>query len=464
MQKIILFLILQVSALLAQEPKAVAVLDFQASGGLQTSEVATLTGRFRSILVNTGKFTVLERDKMSDLLKQQNFNLSDNCNSAECAVQIGQLLGVEQMIAGDIGKLGATWTIDLRQIDVETGKIILTKSKDFKGEIDGMLGVMKDIANEFAGLKTEAVEPVITAKGDIYLTSSPAGAQIFIDGKMFTDDKKAALLTPRMIEGLSATKHTIELKSGEMIAKREIDLKANDLMNVELKLSLPTVTMKFISSPLGADILLDGQKIGVTPSVQEIPVGNHTAKLTLANYADYSEEITIRLGEPAKSISAQLLKNVKLTIVTDPPEARIYIDDALRASASPLTVTLPEGNHVVLIKPIKTTLEEINRAINLTIDQQLDFKLKKRKAVPDEAAALAAAQLQAQKDAERLRKRDKQSEQASSSKSGGVKWWVWALGIGGAGVAAAVILGGGGSGGGGNGSAGEGIPTPAWPN
>ena len=88
---------------------------------------------------------------MNDVLKAQDFNLSDQCNSAECAVQVGQLLGVSQMIAGDLGKLGSTYTIDLRLIDVESGKILQTKSQDYKGEIDGLLDVMKVIANSFAG-------------------------------------------------------------------------------------------------------------------------------------------------------------------------------------------------------------------------------------------------------------------------------------------------------------------------
>lgn len=148
----ILLWALGLNASFAQEKKvSVAVLDFQTTGGLTPQEVATLANRFRGILVQTQVFDVVEREKMNEVLKAQDFNLSDQCNSAECAVQVGQLLGVTQMIAGDLGKLGATYTIDLRLIDVETGKILQTKTQDYKGEIDGMLEVMKVIANSFAG-------------------------------------------------------------------------------------------------------------------------------------------------------------------------------------------------------------------------------------------------------------------------------------------------------------------------
>ncbi len=142
-------------ALSQAKKKTVAVLEFNStSQQIGKDELATLGNRFRTMLVKTGTFDVLERQKMGDILKEQNFILSDNCNSAECAVQVGQLLGVEYMIAGDIGKLGTIYSVDLRLIDVATGKIIQSESEDHEGEIGGLLKRMAVIANSFAGVKT----------------------------------------------------------------------------------------------------------------------------------------------------------------------------------------------------------------------------------------------------------------------------------------------------------------------
>ena len=147
--------------------KTIAVLDFKTSGGLSPAEVTTLANRFRGILVQTRVFDVVEREKMNDILNAQDFNMSDACNTAECAVQVGQLLGVEQMIAGDLGKIGQTYTIDLRLIDVESGKIVGTQTKDYKGEIDGLLAMMTDIARSFAaqttGQQVVVAQPVTSA-------------------------------------------------------------------------------------------------------------------------------------------------------------------------------------------------------------------------------------------------------------------------------------------------------------
>jgi formylglycine-generating enzyme len=147
-------LVLTLSA--QQKKKTLAVLEFQSSGELKKSEIITLSNRFRTMLVKTDAFDIIERDKMNDILKEQNFTMTDQCNTAECAVQIGQLLNVELMIAGDIGQIGETYSIDMRLIDVSTGKITQTEALDYTGKIDGLLGAMTMIANTFAGIKSSS--------------------------------------------------------------------------------------------------------------------------------------------------------------------------------------------------------------------------------------------------------------------------------------------------------------------
>ena len=160
-----MILMLSASAEAQSEKKTVAVLEFNSSSReIGNDELTTLSNRFRSILVKTNAFVVLERGKMSDILKEQNFVMSDNCNSSECAVQVGQLLGVELMVAGDIGKLGNTYSVDLRMIDVSTGQIVLSGTRDHEGKIDGLFSAMAEIGNSFSGIKT-ATEPKDSGRG-----------------------------------------------------------------------------------------------------------------------------------------------------------------------------------------------------------------------------------------------------------------------------------------------------------
>jgi TolB-like protein len=148
-----LLICIAITGFAQEKKKTIAVLEFASTGDISKKEVITLTKRFRDMLVQTNSFKVLERDKMDAILKEQDFILSDDCNSAECAVQVGQLLGVEKMITGDIGNVGNTWTIGLRMIDMSSGEIERTETLDFQGAIDGMLEVMRQAAYVFAGLQ-----------------------------------------------------------------------------------------------------------------------------------------------------------------------------------------------------------------------------------------------------------------------------------------------------------------------
>ena len=97
---------------------------------------------------------MVEREKMLDILKEQSFQMSD-CTSDACAIEVGQLIGVEQIIAGSISNVGKVFSISARVISVEKGKVVKTATYDCDGPIGDLLKFgMKDIAQQLAGLKT----------------------------------------------------------------------------------------------------------------------------------------------------------------------------------------------------------------------------------------------------------------------------------------------------------------------
>ena len=136
---------------LGQERKeSIAVLDLEGRG-ISAIEAATLTDRLRSELVKTGAVTVVERGQMQTILAEQDFQMA-GCTSDECAVEIGQMLGVTMMYSGSIGKIGATYTVDVRGVSVETGQIVNTMSRDYRGEIDGLITEIEHLAWDLVGM------------------------------------------------------------------------------------------------------------------------------------------------------------------------------------------------------------------------------------------------------------------------------------------------------------------------
>lgn len=144
----------------AQGEKSLAVLELDARG-ISAYEAASLTDRLRADLFKTGRVIVVERELMEQVLAEQDFQLA-GCTSVECAVEIGQLLGVSNILAGSIGKVGTTFSIVTRTIDVETGKIIKSVTRVYRGELDGLLPQMGFLAMEIVGIKVpEDITPPI---------------------------------------------------------------------------------------------------------------------------------------------------------------------------------------------------------------------------------------------------------------------------------------------------------------
>ncbi|MFC1483898.1 CsgG/HfaB family protein [Candidatus Neomarinimicrobiota bacterium] len=134
----------------SQSKESYAVMDLEGRG-ISALEAATLTDRMRSEMVKTGAVTVVERGQMQSILAEQDFQMT-GCTSDECAVEIGQMLGITKMIAGSIGKIGSTFTVDLRTINIGTGAIENTMTRDYKGEIDGLITTIERISWELVGL------------------------------------------------------------------------------------------------------------------------------------------------------------------------------------------------------------------------------------------------------------------------------------------------------------------------
>jgi len=144
----------ETSAQMAEGKQTAAVLDFEGRG-ISQMEAATLTDRLMSELVNTNAVIMVERNQMNEIMEEQGLQQS-GCVAAECAAEIGALLGVQSMISGSFGKLGSTFTVDAKMFSVETGQTTRSVSKTYKGEVDGLLPIIEIVAWELVGLQAPA--------------------------------------------------------------------------------------------------------------------------------------------------------------------------------------------------------------------------------------------------------------------------------------------------------------------
>jgi len=158
----------------AQKQKpSIAVLTLKNAAEVKQGEAEIISDRLRIELFNTGNVDVMEREQMQTILQEQGFQASGACTDEGCMVELGKLLGVQNMITGSMGKLGNLYLLNVRSIDVKTGKIMRVVSRDIKGDIEEVVGHLSDIAYELTGVKTA---PAALVRQKDETTSAPAPA------------------------------------------------------------------------------------------------------------------------------------------------------------------------------------------------------------------------------------------------------------------------------------------------
>lgn len=135
----LLCLFLLSGRLIAQQPDTVslAVLELTAQG-VKESEAAVITEQLRAELTKSSHIRLVERNQMKDILMEQDFQKSE-CTENSCAIAMGHMLGVKNIVVGSVGIAGSYTVLSVRMLDVGTGMVVVNESIRTKGGIDKVL-------------------------------------------------------------------------------------------------------------------------------------------------------------------------------------------------------------------------------------------------------------------------------------------------------------------------------------
>lgn len=109
----------------AKEKETIAIIDFEGQN-VSSMDAIIVSGFLRTALVNIGKHTVVERKNMESILSEQGFQMS-GCTTKECAVKIGKILNVRNIVKGNLSSLMNVYYITADIVDVETSQITVSK-------------------------------------------------------------------------------------------------------------------------------------------------------------------------------------------------------------------------------------------------------------------------------------------------------------------------------------------------
>ena len=129
----------------------VAVLDTILAVGMDKTVAAPITDKIIEELVNSGKYTVIDRANVEQVLREKEFQLSSGVVKNEDVRQAGEYLGADLVIASNASRVGSTYVISAKMIDVVTGEIVAQASSEQKGTIDVVLDVARTVGRQISG-------------------------------------------------------------------------------------------------------------------------------------------------------------------------------------------------------------------------------------------------------------------------------------------------------------------------
>jgi len=106
-------------SLVNAEKNRIAVMDFRADG-ISKNKSLRISELIRTEIVNTGVYTVIERNQMDMVFKEQGIQQTGVINDAY-AIKMGELLSAQKILIGTVMKLGDGIIISGRIVDIEKG-------------------------------------------------------------------------------------------------------------------------------------------------------------------------------------------------------------------------------------------------------------------------------------------------------------------------------------------------------
>ena len=194
---------------------------------------------------------------------------------------------------------------------VEKGRTPLTVDKVPKGRavvkfhLDGFADEVRELA---VGAGSRQALPIVLAglPGTMYVSSVPAGARVYVNGE---PQGKA----PQTLSGLKPGDYEVRVElEGYSTESKKLTVGRGAAVREEFKLSNVMGRLEVCTSPVGAQVFVDGRLVGVTKSkdpnaeysdilaVEDLSEGEHVLLMKKEGYADLSRTPKIQSRKTSK--------------------------------------------------------------------------------------------------------------------------------------------------------------------
>lgn len=151
---------------LAQNKTTIAVLSLEAKNvNRETAEA--VADILSTELFNSQRFTVIERQAIMRILEEQKLQMTGVTDMSQ-AVEIGKILNVEKILIGSVSRLGESYIINTRLVNVKTGALEVAQNATSRRGEEGLTEAITDLVAKFSE-KVQIEGAIIRIKGETIL-------------------------------------------------------------------------------------------------------------------------------------------------------------------------------------------------------------------------------------------------------------------------------------------------------
>ena len=163
------FLILLLLPFSLYAQKSIAVMNIQ-SAEVRPSNCIAITNYMTSELNRFVEYRIISWDDVSKMLEHHAGLQAIGCEDTECFAEIGGALGVDYIIAGDIGALGDRYVMTIRQIDINRAETVGRVSRRVTGNIGLLMDEIPEMVEEMFEIEDRAsAGEVSNSDGNVFV-------------------------------------------------------------------------------------------------------------------------------------------------------------------------------------------------------------------------------------------------------------------------------------------------------
>ena len=153
--------------------QGILVWRLEAKTGVTDKDIDSLSGYIAAEVERHSGLKVISESDIHTVLRGEQQRQQCGAESSSCMAEIGAALGVPEVVAGDLGRVGEFWFLNLKRIDVRKVVVLKRVSRSVEGDINALIRVLPGAVAELYG---KTVEPVAEANtGKLVVKSEPAG-------------------------------------------------------------------------------------------------------------------------------------------------------------------------------------------------------------------------------------------------------------------------------------------------